>query len=94
MTNYHELENIVTLLNTIICHQTDDEGWSRRYNIVFSENISKRAVLLYNNLSESKFDYYDPDTSYQEDVEAFVKAITEAFKSLHKEVGDYEREYV
>ena len=84
MTNYYELEKIVTLLDALTYHPTDDEGWSKRYDIVFSDNISKRAVQLYNNLSESRFDYYDPDTSYQEDVEAFVKAITEHFKNLYR----------
>lgn len=38
-------------------------SWEAKYDLIFSERISKRV----------SFDWYDPDTSYQEDVTAFMK---------------------
>lgn len=85
MIDYFELLSLVTKLNILISHPTDEGGWMVRYDIVFSDNNSGRAIALYNRLTNSKFDYYDPDTSYEEDVVAFVNAITESFKSLPQE---------
>lgn len=46
------------------------EGWEILYNKIFSPSVSKRIFSLLPN-----FSYYDPDTSYQDDVEAFVNAL-------------------
>ena len=40
-----------------------------KYDLIFSEHISKKVYHL--------FDWCDPDTSYEEDVAAFMTAFTE-----------------
>lgn len=41
---------------------SSDLEWEDKYDMIFSEEISKKF----------DFDWCDPDTSYQEDVEAFM----------------------
>lgn len=48
--------------------------WKTMYDMVFSDNISGRAFEMIQDAGLS-MDYYDPDTSYQEDVEAFARAL-------------------
>jgi len=48
---------------------SSDKGWEEKYDFIFSEQISKKVNHL--------FDYYDPDTSYEADVKAFMRAFTE-----------------
>lgn len=45
--------------------------WEEKYSLIFSENISRKVFNTIN------LDYYDPDTSYQEDVFAFTSALDE-----------------
>lgn len=43
--------------------------WEQKYNRIFSDQISRKVhKLIY-------LDYYDPDTSYKEDVLAFAEAL-------------------
>ena len=59
-------------------YKTDEDSsfaheiWRRLYNIIFSEEVSKK---IYNRFKD--FDYYDPDTSYYRDIMAFVRAFTD-----------------
>ena len=39
------------------------------YDMIFSEHISRKILI--------DLDYYDPDTSYEEDVTAFVNAFND-----------------
>jgi len=55
-------------------HTGDEDVWHMTYNLVFSDNCSSLAYDLMKELNIS-FDYYDPDTTYQEDVEAFAQAL-------------------
>lgn len=43
-----------------------DLEWEEKYELIFSEKISKKVFELIN------LDYYDPDTTYEEDVMAFA----------------------
>jgi hypothetical protein len=45
-----------------------DFKWSIIYKEIFSKKISKKVHKMVH------LDYYDPDTSYREDVQAFVNA--------------------
>lgn len=47
--------------------------WEEKYELIFSDSISKQV----------RFEYYDPDTNYQEDVTAFM----EGFKRHMEEQG-------
>lgn len=45
-----------------------DMLWETKYDLIFSENLSGEVFRLI------RMDYYDPDTSYEEDVTAFIQA--------------------
>lgn len=45
--------------------------WDTKYDLIFSENISRKIFSLV------RLDYYDPDTTYEEDVKAFISALKE-----------------
>ena len=45
-------------------------SWEIKYHLIFSDEVS--GVL-----NKIPLDYYDPDTSYQEDVMAYIAAIKE-----------------
>lgn len=49
-----------------------DISWEAKYDMIFSEDISQQFFKL-----ASSFTYYDPDTSYEEDVMAFYNAFTD-----------------
>ena len=42
-------------------------SWEAKYDLIFSDRISKKV----------SFSWYDPDTSYEEDVTAFIQAFDE-----------------
>lgn len=46
-------------------------SWEAKYDLIFSEQLSKRVFQIARG-----FDYYDPDTTYEEDVMAFYDAFT------------------
>lgn len=60
--NYTERKSIYERAKRII---DSDLSWEDKYDMIFSEEISRKFSL----------DYYDPDTSYQEDVMAFMGAL-------------------
>lgn len=61
---YEEKKKIYERAKRIIASDLD---WEEKYDMIFSEEISRRFSL----------DYYDPDTSYEEDVIAFMNALGE-----------------
>lgn len=50
-------------------------NWEVKYDKIFSDKISKKVF------SKISLNYYDPDTTYEEDVTAFVNAFNEYFKN-------------
>jgi hypothetical protein len=62
--NYEEKKRIYQRAKRII---SSDLGWDEKYDMIFSEEISRKFSL----------NYYDPDTSYEEDVMAFMRALDE-----------------
>ena len=51
-----------------ICHwDHEDTIWGKLYDKIFSENVARKVWNMF-----PSFDYYDPDTSYYEDLHAFV----------------------
>lgn len=69
---------------TAVCEQAraqgDEEAWKLAYAVVFSDQGSGRVRAVLDALNIG-FDYYDPDTSYEEDVMAYVKAL----QDLHRQ---------
>ncbi len=57
----------------------DDNAQEKLYHKVFSEEISRVIYKKFPN-----FDWYDPDTSYYEDENAFI----EAFKNYAKNISN------
>lgn len=54
-----------------------DPDYEQRFETIF--DLGKQVILpLFRELRIS-FDYYDPDTTYEEDVRAFVDALVEQF---------------
>jgi len=62
--NYEEKKVIYEKAKRIIASDLD---WEEKYDIIFSEEISSKFSLK----------YCDPDTSYEEDVLAFMDALDE-----------------
>ena len=59
----------------------NDPVWERVYDAVFSDAVSIRVFSLFGKLNMS-FDWYDPDTTYEEDVVAFARALKERVAEL------------
>ena len=51
-----------------------DLEWSEKYDKIFSKKIAGKV----------NFEWYDPDTSYQEDVEYFMNGFKEYIDKLNK----------
>lgn len=68
-----ELRYILQRVDEIIAsHAT----WEVKYHLIFSDEISGRVAQL------SRLDYCDPDTTYEEDVLAWVTAFRENVASF------------
>lgn len=87
--SYLELVKINTKVQRLI--NEEDVDWELKYDTIFSPNISKRVFALMKELNIS-FDYYDPDTSYEEDVRAFSDALYSKVEELSKISYMFERE--
>ncbi len=59
-----------------------DAEWKTKFDVIFSEDLSLRVWNL-----DPGFDYRDPDTTYEEDVQAFVNALQERVDDLEKTLG-------
>jgi len=49
-----------------------DMSWEAKYDLIFSPEISQKVCELARG-----FDYYDPDTTYEEDAMAFFNSFKE-----------------
>lgn len=61
----------------------DDNAWEKLYHKVFSDEISRAICNTFPN-----FDWCDPDTSYYEDVNAFIEAFKNYAKNNSNEDGE------
>lgn len=51
-----------------------DLDWNTKYDLIFSADVSRKV----------KFEYYDPDTDYEDDVKAFMNGFDEYYKKQSK----------
>lgn len=58
-----------------------EKMWDTNFSLVFSDHISHRVRFLLDEMNMS-MDYYDPDTSYEEDVCAYADALNQKAKTL------------
>lgn len=54
-------------------------SWDEKFDLIFSDKVSGKVSKIYH------FSYYDPDTSYEEDVRAYVDAFNEEYKRLTRD---------
>ena len=77
-SEYEELQNFYEKLSKWEEEAVLGElSWEDLYDIVFSKKVSKRIYKILPN-----FTWYDPDTTYQEDVVAFITQFKEYFKTI------------
>lgn len=61
---------------------TSDLQWKDKYEMIFNDDIS----VLVNKMVT--LEYYDPDTTYEEDVTAFMNAFNKKISELKKLIPD------
>ena len=69
MTKMYEINEIYFKAKTIV---ESDMSWESKYDLIFSEEISRKFSSIARG-----FDYYDPDTTYEEDVMAWYNSAHE-----------------
>lgn len=79
MNTIQEFIKLNNKIQTILHEKNID--WEFKYDMIFSENISRKVFSLLKELG-TPLDYYDPDTSYAEDVIAFANAVEQKVKNL------------
>lgn len=82
MTISDRITRFLELAQQAIAIRDSEASWETKYELIFSEEIS---VAIRN--SGIIVDYYDPDTSYEEDAKAFVDAIQEKATELQKVIA-------
>ena len=65
-------EELFGLIDKAIHIYESDLSWEEKYDLIFSAQISRKIFKLI------RLDYYDPDTTYEADCEAFISALREA----------------
>lgn len=61
----------------VVLFTDSEEGWEALFHFVFSDRISHKICEILPN-----FDWFDPDTTYQEDVCAFINAFDREMDEL------------
>jgi len=83
-----ELLSLIAKAIRIVEDQDDPmmstRSWDDVYDDIFSIHMSERIHKLLNDLSIS-FDYCDPDTTYEEDVRAYVDALARLAEDILKD---------
>lgn len=59
-----------------------EASWEAKYDLIFSDAISEKVFR------EIHLDYCDPDTSYEEDVTAFINAFNQKMEDILKATDD------
>lgn len=73
MTN----KTLLDLIERANLIQNDEKlNWEDKYLLIFSDHISTK---IYDKLKENciKFEYYDPNSDYEDDVRAYVTALND-----------------
>jgi hypothetical protein len=81
MNKYQELVILNKKIQQLI--KEKEVSWEVKYNLIFSKEIFRRIFDLFKELNLT-FEYYDPDTSYEEDLTAFAFALEEKMQELSK----------
>lgn len=84
MTEYHTRLKIVAETAKLLLDY-EHFSWERKYNAMLGI-LFPAASEAFRAITGDRIDYYDPDTTYQEDTEAAGRAIMEAYTSVEYEV--------
>lgn len=76
-----QLKNLQKEANEIY---NSDIPWETKYKLIFSKNISRKFYELIEEINEH-FSYYDPDSSYDDDVIAFISAMNEKIEEIFRD---------
>lgn len=68
----NQMEKLLELHDNATQIVNSDLSWEAKYDLIFSPNLSRKVFDIASGMS-----YYDPDTTYEEDVMAFYNAFTE-----------------
>lgn len=79
---YKKLKKIHSLANRI--YEDSSLSDEEKYSLIFSEKISRFVFNFFEKI-KMKLDYYDPDTSYKEDVKAFLDALNDKMEHLNSD---------
>ena len=56
-------------------------SWEDKYDLIFNQNCSRKVFAAFSELN-LRFDYYDPDADYEDDVLAFANALKARIEEL------------
>lgn len=76
MTTTNPVEKLKEILSLADDIRQSDLEPEHQYHLIFSDKVSKQAYAIFKQLNY-EFDYYDPDTSYEEDMDYFIRALRE-----------------
>lgn len=71
-----EFQEIIDIYNQAKKIFDSDINWNLKYDLIFSTDISRKVA--------GRFDWYDPDTSYEEDVTYYMNAFGEYIEQIKK----------
>ncbi len=77
-----DLLNIQSVCQEIMESNLNEET---KYDMIFSEKISRQVYVLFNKTA-IHFEYYDPDSSYTEDCQAFYNALVQHIVMLENTI--------
>lgn len=72
-------QNLLVILNKVDSIYQSEADWEYKYDRIFGMSKEISSLLKSLNLT---LEYYDPDTTYEEDVRAYVNALGEVRKNL------------
>lgn len=84
-------QNAITVAQESV-GRTGGDVWQIAYGLVFSEDCSSRAYTQLKDLGID-FDYYDPDSSYEDDIRAFADALNSTCERIALFHPDLAKEY-
>lgn len=75
-------KEFISLAEKAIAIYDSSASWETKYDLIFSPEVSG-AIATTIHLS-----WYDPDTSYQEDVTAYISAVKVKSEEIQKGLGN------
>ncbi|HSX22902.1 MAG TPA: hypothetical protein VLE97_09035 [Gaiellaceae bacterium] len=81
MTRLDDIARYLTLADRVFQISDSDASDEVKYDLIFSDDLSRSLAEIF------QLAYYDPDTSYADDIAAYVSALREKCADLQKVLG-------